>query len=488
MLSDTPNVLLRELSPVYTFGQFRLDPVRSTLTRDSEIVPLPRRVAQLLLILVQANGTVVDRETIAARIWPEGGQTEANLVQHVYMLRQVLGEYASARSLIITVRGRGYRFAAPVTILMPTAELEKETQQHRAGAALLRSGIGPFQQYALGCRLFEQQSAPALSAAIAKFNSVLRVDPNYVPALVELSRAYTELAELGYLPASFAFPRAKQAVMRALELDSTYAPVHALLSRIWLLADWNWRGARQEIRVALDLDRNSIFARTTAARLHLYQGSFEEARKELQHALAIYPSSIILQLLFAQIFLYEGDYTRAIDTLTTLLDAGPDFGSARRYRAQAFILNGQSPLAISDLELLSQDRSENIAFRLPMLARAYSECGDIERATRLYESLVDMSHTECVLQWNLAIAAVSVGRYNEALSHLETSMDRREPSFLLIGSMPWFEPVARRARFMDLYNHVTNHNNAERERLLYAAWAEPDTAAPLRFDDIVRSA
>ena len=60
-----------------------------------------------------------------------------------------------------------------------------------------------------------------------------------------------------------------------------------------------------------------------------------------------------------------------------------DFAIARRHRAQAFILNGQPAEAIADLALLPHDRAEDVALRLPLLGRAYADCGDNERADGL---------------------------------------------------------------------------------------------------------
>ena len=115
------------------------------------------------------------------------------------------------------------------------------------------------------------------------------------------------------------------------------------------------------------------------------------------------------------IFLHTGDYRRAIGALSNLIESGPDFSIARRHRAQAFILNGQPAEALADLLLLPQDRAEDIALRLPLLARAYAECGDTERAEDDLWTLLEMSRTEFVVGFNLATVAVGLGRLEEAL-------------------------------------------------------------------------
>jgi tetratricopeptide (TPR) repeat protein len=152
--------------------------------------------------------------------------------------------------------------------------------------------------------------------------------------------------------------------------------------------------------------------------------------------------------------LHTGEYRRAIDSLSNLIESGPDFSIARRHRAQAFILNGQPAEALADLLLLPQDRAEDTALRLPLLGRAYAECGDARRAEAIYRTLQEMSRTEYVVGFNLATVAVGLGRLEEALEHLERAFAEREPALLMLRSLPWFGAIAQRARFKALLHAI----------------------------------
>ena len=174
----------------------------------------------------------------------------------------------------------------------------------------------------------------------------------------------------------------------------------------------------------------------------------------MQHALLLEPSSPALQLFLARVFLHTGEYQRAIASLSGLIENGPDFSTARRHRAQAYILSGQPNLAIADLLLVPQDRSEDVAVRLPLLARAYADCGETERAETIYAALKEMARTEFVVGFNLATVAVGLGRLEEALIHLERGLQKREPAMLMLRTLPWFEPIAHRARFKALLRAV----------------------------------
>ena len=191
-----------------------------------------------------------------------------------------------------------------------------------------------------------------------------------------------------------------------------------------------------------------------AAWFNMCKGSGDKPVREMQRALLVEPSSPALQLFLARIFLHTGQYRRAIGAFSNLIESGADFAIARRHRAQAFILNGQPGEAIADLALLPHDRAEDVALRLPLLGRAYADCGDTERAESIYQTLQEMARTEFVVGFNLATVAVGLGKLEEALDHLERALKVREPALLMLRSLAWFEPIAQRSRFKALLRAI----------------------------------
>jgi DNA-binding winged helix-turn-helix (wHTH) protein len=101
-----------EEAVTYRFGPYLLDVPRRLLFRENEVTPLGEKVFQMLLLLLRAGGAVVSKETLAAELWPDDAVTDANMAQHVFMLRHALGESARDHTFIVTVPGKGYRFAA----------------------------------------------------------------------------------------------------------------------------------------------------------------------------------------------------------------------------------------------------------------------------------------------------------------------------------------------------------------------------------------
>ena len=102
---------------IYEFGEFRLDPANHLLSRrDGTPVSLTSRVFDTLVFMVEHHGTVLDKERLMEAVWSDSIVEENNLAQSISKLRQVLGEKPGTHRFIVTVPGRGYRFAADVTV------------------------------------------------------------------------------------------------------------------------------------------------------------------------------------------------------------------------------------------------------------------------------------------------------------------------------------------------------------------------------------
>jgi|SRR5579871_2724109 len=98
----------------YRFGPYLLDVPRRMLICGPTERPLPEKLCALLLLLLEAGGGVVRKDTLFAELWGDGSASDANLAQHVFMLRGILGERAKDHAYIVTVPGQGYRFAATI--------------------------------------------------------------------------------------------------------------------------------------------------------------------------------------------------------------------------------------------------------------------------------------------------------------------------------------------------------------------------------------
>ena len=99
---------------VYEFGPFRMDPEKQVLLRDGELIAVTPKAFETLLVLVRRGREVISKEELLKEIWPDSFVEESNLSQHIFKLRKALGDTLEGEHYIVTLPGRGYRFAVPV--------------------------------------------------------------------------------------------------------------------------------------------------------------------------------------------------------------------------------------------------------------------------------------------------------------------------------------------------------------------------------------
>src|SRR5215469_10571081 len=114
---------------LYEFGPFRVDAEKEILLRGDETVPLAPKTFQVLLVLMRNKKEVVTKDELMRAVWPDTFVEEANLSRNIFLLRKALGESPQDHQYIVTVPGRGYRFAEDVQLL-PEQELNIVSASH----------------------------------------------------------------------------------------------------------------------------------------------------------------------------------------------------------------------------------------------------------------------------------------------------------------------------------------------------------------------
>ena len=107
----------------YHFGAFQMDTRERLLLRDGEPVPLPPKVYDTLLALVESSGHLIGKDELMKIVWPDTFVEDANLTVNISALRRALGEGGAEHQYIETIPRRGYRFVSPVTRVKNESEV-----------------------------------------------------------------------------------------------------------------------------------------------------------------------------------------------------------------------------------------------------------------------------------------------------------------------------------------------------------------------------
>ncbi|MGI8897951.1 MAG: winged helix-turn-helix domain-containing tetratricopeptide repeat protein [Pyrinomonadaceae bacterium] len=112
----------------YEFERFRIDPVKRLLLRDGEPQPLTPKAFDILLVLLQHRGGILEKDELMRAVWPDTVVEENNLTRNISALRKALGDSPNEHQYVVTIPGRGYRFVADVRELQDEdADLIVET-------------------------------------------------------------------------------------------------------------------------------------------------------------------------------------------------------------------------------------------------------------------------------------------------------------------------------------------------------------------------
>ena len=156
----------------YVFGPFRLVPAECILRRGDQVLPLPPKAFETLLLLVRNPGHLMRKEALMTALWPDSFVGEVSLANQVSLLRKVLEGAGAAGAYIQTVPKQGYRFLPPVTRTWasgPVAGTPIRTDGEAPPERVIRFIALPFRLLNADERLgFLEYSLPeAISASLA---------------------------------------------------------------------------------------------------------------------------------------------------------------------------------------------------------------------------------------------------------------------------------------------------------------------------------
>jgi TolB-like protein/DNA-binding winged helix-turn-helix (wHTH) protein/Flp pilus assembly protein TadD len=130
---------------IYEFGPFRVDALRRVLLREGNPVRLPAKAFEILVVLLEGKGRLIEKDELLRRVWPDAVVEENNLTVNMSALRRALAESPSEHRYVVTVPGRGYQFVADVRHhdARQARESEEESLPNQVAIGSARSSAKP---------------------------------------------------------------------------------------------------------------------------------------------------------------------------------------------------------------------------------------------------------------------------------------------------------------------------------------------------------
>ena len=210
--------------------------------------------------------------------------------------------------------------------------------------------MAAYQHYVNGLYLWQRRDPEAA----AQFEAALREDPQYAQAWSGLAGALASQAVYGYAPPQTVFPRAKQAALRALELDPELAQAHAALAHVLVQFERRYWEGEQEYLRALSLDPTDANTWMRLALVRAMLGRLDEALADMTHARELEPMNLAYATNTGLILYLRRDHAAAAQELNRVLQLDPAADSARALLARVLLVQGDAAGAIR--EFRSQQR------------------------------------------------------------------------------------------------------------------------------------
>jgi TolB-like protein/DNA-binding winged helix-turn-helix (wHTH) protein/Tfp pilus assembly protein PilF len=310
-----------------------------------------------------------------------------------------------------------------------------------------------YESYLKGRYFWNKRTADGLKAALAYFQQAIEEDPQYAQAYSGLADTYALLGDWQYavMTPKEAFPKAKAAAIKALELDSTLGEAHNSLAFVLDAFDWDLDAGGKEFRRAIELNPGYATAHHWYAWHLSVMGRFDEAIAEMRKAENLDPLSLIINADGAELLVIAHHYDESIAQSRKTIEMDPNFGLAHNQLAQAYLQKHMYSEAVAELQQAVR-LSGNSPTCIANLARAYVASGNRSEAIKLLSDLKKRSIPGYSNGSEIATVYASLGDTDQAMNWLEKAYEERfNPGVLL---RPGFDPLRADPRFQNLMHQI----------------------------------
>jgi TolB-like protein/Tfp pilus assembly protein PilF len=307
--------------------------------------------------------------------------------------------------------------------------------------------------YLEGRSCLERRSLQGYNQGLALFQRAIEVSPTYAPAYAGLAESYNLLAlGMGTISPIEAAERAKTAVHKALELDPDLAEAHAALGFTLHRYEWNWTGAEEEYRRAVELEpRNGIFNIGYSGLLTML-GRSDEAQAYRNQGRDVDPRTVQGVRAVAGAYLEKGQTEKATEYYKKAIESQPDSFRLRMDMATGYRESGHYAEAQEEFQKVIALYGPNV-FPEAELGYTYALWGKQAEAERILEDLKKQRRPG-YLSYAVAQICATLGRKQEALFWLQKAYEEHATQMIGAEGDSAFASLRSEKRFQDVVHRV----------------------------------
>jgi serine/threonine protein kinase/Tfp pilus assembly protein PilF len=294
---------------------------------------------------------------------------------------------------------------------------------------------------------------PDFDVAQQYFESALEKDPDYALAHTGISLIWVGRQQLGLLPPSEATPKAKEAVRRALELDSTLVEAHFALALIRTWSDWDWEGGESAFQRSIELNPNYPDARVYYSNLLCYLDRPDEAMAQAEKALELDPLNSLFMGIYGNSLVLLGRYDDATIQARNALKTSPNDPVGHSILMEVFHIKGQHEEALAEAKAFFT--AMDLDPFIEIIEQGYEKDGYSGAMRSAAETLAAFSQQAFVSPWFISFVYAAAGDKDKTLEWLEKGYEIKDPNMPYISGSGIIDSILHDdPRFQDLLRRM----------------------------------
>ena len=325
------------------------------------------------------------------------------------------------------------------------------TLQEKARLATTRL-VDPdaYELYLKGRFYWNKFTITTFEKAVEHFLQAIQEDRDYAPAHAGLADSYTLLgSHHGNLEPREAKHKAKEAALRALEIDNTLADAHTSLAMIAFQFEWDWSSSEEGFQRAIALNPGSANTHDEYGVFLFSRNRPEEAEKEIRRALRLDPLSDITNTDLAWTLFVARRYDEAIDQCYRTLELNPNFVPAHRALGAAYVQKRMYAEAIQEIQKAVTLSRDNPYFKAT-LGYAYAVSGQTEAALQVLNELQEQARERFVSSVGIAEIYFGLGDKEQGFALLERAFEQGEVDPIYFAEEPGFQALSTNTQLLAL--------------------------------------